>query len=94
MFYPPQTEFFNSILKEYPIETAINFKTADDAFSWFETMIGDCYYDNHRFVYVDDLKSPKAREYFNLYSDGCCASDDVTVIVNGRLAIIGCNFGH
>lgn len=93
MTNPHITEFFNSIFEENPEEAAINFNSVKDAFAWLEKTNQDDCYDQHRFVFVDELKS-KGNKYYKIYQKGCCGSDDTTVIVNGRLAVIGCNFGH
>ncbi len=48
--------------------------------------------DNDRIGYYDDEKSMQA--YKNIKSKGCCGFRDYDVIIAGRKAIIGCNFGH
>ena len=48
--------------------------------------------DNERFAYLDDQLQMDS--YNNDRSLGCCGFHDETIIVNGRLATIGCNYGH
>ena len=49
-------------------------------------------YDNYRFAYEDD------HEGMGLYEDrkenGCCGSMDLCITINGRPAMMGCNYGH
>lgn len=50
------------------------------------------YADNFRFGWRDHTGS--MAEYENKRDRGCCGSIDVEVTINGRLAMIGCNYGH
>jgi hypothetical protein len=48
--------------------------------------------DNVRFAFKDD---PVAIEHYEEKRDsGCCGSTDMDVKILGRLATIGCNYGH
>jgi hypothetical protein len=48
--------------------------------------------DNHRFAYMDD--AALVRKYTDMQAGGCCGFFDREVRINGRLATIGCNYGH
>jgi len=48
--------------------------------------------DNVRFAFKDDVEAMEA--YENQRDNGCCGSIDVDITVNGRPAVIGCNYGH
>ena len=93
MNHPTINDFFKAILEETPEESAIHFTSIERAFAWLEKTNRDNCYDQHRIVYADELNS-NGKEYYEIYQKGCCGSDDTTVIINGRLAFIGCNFGH
>ena len=70
------------------------FATYEYAVAWMEQpeQAGDPCMDNYRFAYDDDATA--LAEYDRLRSNGCCAFFDEDIIVAGRLAHIGCNFGH
>jgi len=51
----------------------------------------DCI-DNDRFAFIDDEYMMEA--YNNIIAEGCCGSSDVKIMVDGRLATIGRNYGH
>jgi hypothetical protein len=48
--------------------------------------------DNYRFAFRDDDDAMVL--YNSLAGGGCCGSSDFDVIVDGKLAAIGCNYGH
>ena len=48
--------------------------------------------DNYRFAYVDDETAMFL--YHEAQADGCCGGFDEKVLVNGKEAMIGCNYGH
>jgi hypothetical protein len=54
--------------------------------------IADCCIDNYRFAYLDDEKGMK--KYNEAKELGCCGFYDDEVIIAGRKATIGCNYGH
>jgi hypothetical protein len=57
-----------------------------------EAMVDDPCVDNERFAYVDE---PLALvKYYDQQERGCCGSFDADIIVDGRKAVIGCNYGH
>jgi len=70
------------------------FQTQKDATDWMyddQVAIEDCV-DNYRFAYKDDTQGMQA--YLDAQREGCCGFFDADVIVGGREATIGCNFGH
>jgi len=69
------------------------FATENDAFAWLMKELEDeDFHDNFRFSYMDDEDGRV--QYQAACDDGCCGSYDTTVEVGGRLASIGCNYGH
>ena len=54
--------------------------------------VDDPYVDNERFAYLDDI--PALELYQAKQEAGCCGFHDQRITVNGRMAIIGCNYGH
>jgi hypothetical protein len=75
-----------------PIST---FATEDEAYEWmaegFERDDERCV-DNHRFAYKDDDEG--MAKYREAEEQGCCGFYDCDIIVGGRPATIGCNYGH
>lgn len=69
-----------------------NFESKEDAISWMEEQIDDNCIDNYRFAFLDNKK--EIYEYEGLKGNGCCGFFDEEIMVNGREAIIGCNYGH
>lgn len=69
-----------------------SFASHDEAERWMVERVDDGCIDNHRFAYLDDDQS--MRLYETRREDGCCGSFDADVIVDGRAARIGCNYGH
>ena len=69
------------------------FNSEDEAFDWMYDCVKDedCV-DNFRFAYKDD--PAQVEMYEEIYRSGCCGNFDVTVIINGRMAMVGCNYGH
>lgn len=68
------------------------FNTCEDAEEWMVDKIDDLCIDNLRFAYQDD---PEALYlYEELRDEGCCGSFDEDIIVDGKPAQIGCNYGH
>ena len=68
------------------------FDTKEDAFAWLRDIVDDPCIDNFRFAFDDDLVAINA--YDEAHYNGCCGSADRRVIVAGRLAQVGCNYGH
>lgn len=68
------------------------FETLDDAQEWLVDTVDDPCIDNFRFAYLDDEKQIDA--YAQIKEGGCCGFFDKDVIVDKRLAQIGCNYGH
>lgn len=68
------------------------FETKEDAFDWMEQEVDDSCIDNHRFAYLDEENDMIT--YDNIQSTGCCGFFDMEVIVDGKSAMIGCNYGH
>lgn len=68
------------------------FNSYEDALAWMTAEVDDPYQDNVRFAYDDDVDA--CGVYDEQVADGCCGYFDQTVIVAGRRARIGCNFGH
>lgn len=70
----------------------LDFSSKEEATDWLESQIDDTCIDNHRFAY---LENPYALiEYQKLFNKGCCGFFDVEITINGKLATIGCNYGH
>lgn len=71
-----------------------NFNSEKLASEWMynEAVIDEEYIDNYRFAFKDQHWSMSA--YDKACAEGCCGSFDEEIMVSGRLAIIGCNFGH
>lgn len=69
------------------------FYSKVDASIWMELMMVDesCV-DNERFAYVED--SIAMAQYDKQQDDGCCGSFDAVIMVDGKEAMIGCNYGH
>jgi len=74
-------------------QTRPEFQTEADAWDWLAVQVEmeDCV-DNHRFAFEDDDAAMVT--YNQAAWDGCCGSCDYDIIVAGRLACIGCNYGH
>ena len=69
-----------------------NFISLEAAWEWVEAMVDDPCVDNYRFTYVDDPIGESLYESISL--EGCCGFFDEEIMINGRLAKIGCNYGH
>jgi hypothetical protein len=72
--------------------TTPTFDSYEEAKDWMVAEIDDHCIDNYRFAFNDDEAA--VRVYEDLKAKGCCGSFDQEVIVAGRAAFIGCNFGH
>jgi len=69
-----------------------DFADYEGALAWMAAKVNDPYQDNERFSYLDD--DDALEKYHQKYNAGCCGYFDECVIVGGKLATIGCNFGH
>ena len=67
-------------------EEAIN-----DMYRCLEAPGEDCI-DNTRFAYLDNPE--EMEDYENSQEEGCCGFFDMEILVAGRKATIGCNYGH
>lgn len=54
--------------------------------------LDDTTMDNERFAYLDDPEM--VAKYLEAFKNGCCGFYDDIEVVNGRLAVFGCNYGH
>lgn len=70
----------------------MKFDTEQEAFDWMYETVDDGCIDNTRLAYKDDDKAVAL--YEEAVEEGCCGSFDTEVIIAGRPAMIGCNFGH
>lgn len=69
------------------------FATQEEASEWmYSTLEGEEYFDSERFAFDDDAAA--VGEYEAIRDGSCCGFFDETIIVDGRPARIGCNFGH
>lgn len=70
------------------------FNNKEEAFNWMfnEAVAGEDCIDNDRFAFQDDEEAMNI--YENIRSNGCCGFFDEEIMVDNRLATIGCNFGH
>lgn len=68
------------------------FSSKKEALDWMYKEVDDLCVDNERFAYYNDEKAMAA--YDKQVDEGCCGSFDQDVVINGRLARIGCNYGH
>ena len=69
-----------------------NFETAEAAGTWMESEVDDPCTDNFRFAFEDD--DAAMAKYDARKDSGCCGAFDAEIVVAGRLARIGCNYGH
>jgi hypothetical protein len=68
------------------------FATEEDARDWMYGEVDDPFVDNDRFYYEGDTEG--TAEYERQIEDGCCGFFDRKISIAGRLAWIGCNYGH
>jgi hypothetical protein len=67
------------------------FNSEAEAWDWMDSL-GFEYMDNERFAFTHDPE--EMQEYNEKQSQGCCGFFDEKIMVDGRLAMIGCNYGH
>lgn len=70
----------------------VAFATEREARDWMYASVKDECIDNYRFAYDDDEGA--VADYLDTQNDGCCGFFDAEVVVAGRKARIGCNYGH
>lgn len=70
----------------------LTFATREEAEEWMGREVDDPCVDNERYAYLDDDLA-RAR-YYDQQDQGCCGFFDADIIVDGRPAMIGCNYGH
>ena len=70
----------------------LEFATREDAIEWMVREVDDPCVDNDRFAYLDDEAA--LAQYKSQEDDGCCGFFDLEILVAGRKATIGCNYGH
>lgn len=70
----------------------LEFVSEAEAALWMFDRIDDPCNDNYRFAFEDD--DAAMIDYDHRMHDGCCGRFDAEVTINGRLAMIGCNYGH
>jgi len=68
------------------------FENYDEAEAWMVTQFEDDNVDNERFAFDDDPEA--VARYIEKQDAGCCGFFDEEIIVAGRPAMIGCNYGH
>lgn len=71
--------------------TVVADEAAARTLMWERMADEDCV-DNYRFAFKDDPAQMK--EYERRQYDGCCGFYEKLVSIDGRLALIGCNYGH
>lgn len=69
-----------------------SFKSKEEAFVWVDDTVEDDCIDNYRFAFKDDKVA--LDRYEDQKNDGCCGFFDRDVMVDGRPAMVGCNYGH
>lgn len=73
-------------------EETMEFATPAEAQEWAREMVDNDCVDNERFAFLDD---EDAVGQFRVQSeDGCCGSFEREVVVAGRRALVGLNYGH
>lgn len=70
----------------------IDFHSKEDAEEWMVSKVDDQCIDNYRFAFLDDEGA--LSKYAADQNDGCCGFYDAEITINGRIATIGCNYGH
>lgn len=68
------------------------FSTIKEAYKWMEIQVDDPCIDNYRCCFLDS--SEQVSEFQTLAEQGCCGSFEKDVIIGGKPARIGCNYGH
>jgi hypothetical protein len=68
------------------------FKTYKEAEAWMVEQVNDPCIDNLRSTFMDSKKGMETYKKARL--KGCCGFFDDVVIIAGKKAMIGCNYGH
>lgn len=71
---------------------AVALPSEDEVHAYLDELVADPCVDNYRIGYLDDMVT--LMEYGVARDCGCCARRDVLVYIAGRLAVVGCNYGH
>ena len=71
---------------------SIEFDTKEEAFEWMRQKIDDHTMHNERFAFLDNEE--EIFQYQAALDAGCCGSFDDYIVVSGKKAKIGCNYGH
>lgn len=82
-------------LRDKPPANTPAFETQQQAAAWMDDQMDamdESCVDNYRFAFNDDREA--ILRYNAAQNDGCCGFFDREVLVAGRLATIGCNYGH
>jgi hypothetical protein len=75
------------------IAALVSVPSKEAAWDLFWKQLGDAdFIDNHRSAFVDD--PVEYAEYNRILRNGCCGSFDLSVLIDGREFIMGCNYGH
>lgn len=70
-----------------------SFDTKEQAVEWMRrSLADDDNPDNERFAFLDEYGEMVA--YHQAEANGCCGFFDEEVLVGGRRAMVGCNYGH
>ena len=70
-----------------------SFDTYAEFEEWIaEQMADDEFADNYRFAYVDDVEA--CMRYEDARNNGCCGYFDRAIIIAGKHAMVGYNYGH
>jgi hypothetical protein len=68
------------------------FATRAEAEEWMDAEVDDSCIDGYRFAFLDSRA--ELGEYRRMKANGCCGFFDAIIVVGGRRARIGCNYGH
>jgi len=73
-------------------ENVRSFTSETEAWKWLSLTVDDLCEDNHRMAYLDN--DVGMQSYREKKAVGCCGFHDELIEINGRRAMIGCNYGH
>ena len=68
------------------------FGAREEAIEYVKLIANDDCIDNLRFAFSDD--DDAMDDYYSARDLGCCGFVDIDIVVGGRMAIVGCNYGH
>lgn len=66
--------------------------TQEEAIDYVDSIADDYCSDNFRFAFDDEQLAIDT--YEDQKAHGCCGFLDLPVVVGGRPAMVGCNYGH